>query len=774
MRFLRHILLGTVAIFLVGVLLLVLSPKPALYGDTDFSVAVTDSDGRLLRLFLADDDRFRLPIKLDEIAGPAVEATLLYEDKHFRSHYGINPASVVRAAWSTWITRERVMGASTITMQLARLRYDLDTRGIVGKLTQMARALQLEWHYEKDEILEAYFNLAPYGGNVEGIATAALIYFDKSASRLTLGEALTLAVVPQNPVRRDPSRQSGSEQMQKARSRLLDVWEKHKPIEHAVRAQFGLPLKVRSTSALPFRAPHLAVAINADTNEARTIRTTIDGDAQQIVESLIGRYVDRRRPHGIENAAAMLIDSRTMHVLASVGSVDFSNDAIQGQVDGTAAKRSPGSTLKPFVYGMAMDAGIIHPSTMLKDAPTRYAAYTPENFDRGFMGPIKAQDALVYSRNVPAIRLLARVGHEEFHQFLLDADVGGLKDPDHYGLAMILGGNELTMQEIARLYAMLANGGVLRSLVRTTDGPVSESVRLMSREASYLTLDMLRHNPRPTALNVAGNSEQLPVAWKTGTSYAFRDAWTAGVFGPYVLVVWVGNFDGSSNPALVGRTAAGPLFFDIADSLSKSLPMPYSPEGPPPGLNVAQVDVCAPTGDLPGRHCPQTERAWFIPGVSPIKVSEVHRAVRVDNVSGLRTCRFDSETTHEEVFEFWPSDILALYRQAGVAIRKPPSWMPECEMDVRSTAGLAPRITTPVSGLTYHARLSESDDALPLQAVTDTDAESLFWFVNDRFMARVDKDETYFWQPAPGQHVVLAVDDLGRSGSQTVRVSVTR
>lgn len=772
MKYARRISLGILAVFLAGALVLALSPKPDLYGDKDFSVAVTDSDGRLLRLFLAADDRFRLPAELSEIADTAVEATLLYEDRLFRRHYGINPGSVVRAAWSTWVTRDRVMGASTITMQLARLRYDLNTRSIGGKLAQMARALQLEWHHEKDQILEAYFNLAPYGGNIEGIATASLIYFDKPAGELTFGEALTLAVIPQNPVRRDPSRKAGYEKMQEARSRLLEAWAGQAPVTDTVRAQFELPLKVRAASGLPFRAPHLAVAVNAVMHDAGAIRTTINGDAQQLIENLVGRYVDRRRAQGIENAAAMLVDSRSMQVLASVGSADFSNDGIQGQVDGTASKRSPGSTLKPFVYGMAMDDGIIHPGTMLKDAPTRYAAYTPENFDRGFMGPIKAQDALIYSRNVPAIQLLSRVGHGRFHQFLVDAGIEGLREPDHYGLAMVLGGNELTMQEIARLYAMLANDGLLRPLVRTANETSSASIRLMSREASYLTLDMLRHNPRPTALHLAASSESGPIAWKTGTSYAFRDAWTAGVLGPYVLVVWVGNFDGSGNPALVGRSAAAPLFFDIADSISKSLPMPLSPEGPPPDLELARVDVCAPTGDLPGRHCPQTQEAWFIPGVSPIKVSDVHRAIRVDNTTGLRSCRFDSHTTREEVFEFWPSDILALYRQAGIAIRKPPAWMPECDMNVRSTAGLPPRITTPVAGLTYYARLSEEDGAMPLQAITDTDAESLYWFVDDMFMAQVDAGETYFWQPEPGHHQVLAVDDLGRSGSQTVRVSI--
>ena len=785
----RAIGFGGSGLAVAGWLALALCPKPALYGDTTFSAAVLDRQGRLLRLALADDQRYRLRSRLDTISPAAIEATLLYEDRHFYRHPGVNPGSLLRALWSSYWRQHRPMGASTITMQLARMRFGLHTRTLAGKLVQIARAVQLERHYSKAEILEAYLNSAPYGGNIEGIGTASLVYFDKPAAALSLPEALALAVIPQNPARRNPASAAGYPRMAAARRRLLAMWAQAKPLDDETRAQFALPLAVRARSQLPFHAPHFSESILASATDRRgLIHTTLDLDRQSMLERQLARYVDRGRSRGIQNASAMLIDYRSMEVLAALGSADFFDPSIDGQVDGTRAKRSPGSTLKPFVYALAIERGIIHPASLLKDAPTRFAAYTPENFDRGFMGPIKAKEALIASRNVPAIELLSRVGHVAFHEFLVNAGVRGLAAPEHYGLAMILGGNELSMRELVTAYAMLANGGLLKPLhTYTGERKRPSDKRLLSAEASFLVLDMLRDNPRPGALNRlrssgphgnesygSGPYGKAPIAWKTGTSYAFRDAWSVGVFGPYVLAVWVGNFDGSANPAFVGRSAAAPLFFEIADALIAGL------DGARPaylrraGLNIEKVAVCAATGDLPGRHCPRAEKAWFIPGVSPIKVSNVHRAVRIDRQTGLRACRFDADNTREEVFEFWPSDILALYRHAGIAVRQAPAWSADCEASRREASGLPPRIRSPTSGLTYHLRINRlADERIPFAARTDSDVKRLFWFVDERFIASGARDETVFWKPVAGEHRIVAVDDLGRSHSRQLSVRVS-
>ncbi len=290
-----------------------------------------------------------------------------------------------------------------------------------------------------------------------------------------------------------------------------------------------------------------------------------------------------------------------MEVKAVVGSADFFNNSISGQVNGTTAKRSPGSTLKPFIYALAMDQGLIHPMTVLKDAPVSFGPFSPENFDGNFSGPITARDALIRSRNVPAVTLASRLSRPSLYDFLKDAGVAGLEPENHYGLSLALGGGDLTMEELATLYGTLANGGVWHPLrLRETD-PQSEGVRLLSEEASFMTMDILRSNARPEGEMMSARSG-VPVAWKTGTSWGFRDAWSAGVFGPYVLLVWVGNFNGEGNPAFVGVQAAAPLFFQIVDAIAaeqRDLVRAPSDTLLRAPRNVAQVEVCAASGDLP-------------------------------------------------------------------------------------------------------------------------------------------------------------------------------
>lgn len=765
-----------VAVAVIGAAALAVGfcPRPTLYGEVPFSTAVLDRHGQLLGLSLAADQQYRLKLRLDEYAPATLDATLLYEDRYFRWHPGFNPASLLRGAWSTYVARARPIGGSTITMQLARMRFALDTRTLRGKLVQIARAVQLERHYSKTQILEAYLNLAPYGGNVAGLGTAARVYFDKPAAELTLPEALALAVIPQNPARRNPATASGYREMAAARARLVARWERKYDLSITTGQQLALPLAVRSAEALPQRAPHFTRDLLARAEgPSASLTTTLDWPLQQLLERQIAHFLDRRSAEGVENASALLVDHRSMEILAAVGSADFFDDHISGQVDGTRAKRSPGSTLKPFVYGLALDRGLIHPMTLLEDAPTRFAAFTPENFDRGFMGPVFARDALVHSRNVPAAELLARVGYRNLHELLARAGVTALKPPEYYGLALALGGSEVTMHELVALYAMLANGGTPRALKTRSDAAELVSPRLLSREASFLVLDMLSANPRPGASVIESAGAGTPVAWKTGTSYAFRDAWTVGVHGPYVLAVWVGNFNGSSNPAFVGRLAAAPLFFEILDALPA--PAPAAGLAPSPDLNLRKVAVCASTGDLPGRYCPQTIDSWFIPGVSPITISAVHRAVRVDNATGERACRFDAETTHEEVFEFWPSDLGQQFARAGIGVRSPPPWAADCALDVRAATGRAPEITSPTVGLSYHVRPERADtERLPLAATTDADVKWLFWFVNDSFVARVPRDEAFLWRPEIGDFDVRAVDDLGRSASRPLAVRVAQ
>lgn len=759
------------------------SPRPSLSESVPLSTVVRDREGRLLRLTLASDQRYRLWVPLSEISPSLVEAVMLQEDAWFRRHAGVNPVSLVRGAWSTYASGEARIGGSTLTMQLARLRWRLQTRDVRGKLVQIARALQLELCYSKDEILEAYLNLAPYGGNIEGVGAASLIYYRKPSDRLTLPEALALAVLPQAPSRRgrltardDDAFYIGSG-LEAARARLYARWRERHPEDAAEDALLKLPLRLHSARELPFRAPHLVDRVLAERawhpHDGPELKTTLDARLQRLLEERVRNHLQRERSRGLRNASAILIDTRDMGVRALVGSADYFDAGIQGQVNGADAKRSPGSTLKPFIYALALDQGVLHPASVLRDVPSAFGPYTPENFDGRFMGPVTATEALVRSRNIPAVGVAAQLKQPSFYDFLRRAGVRDLASQNHYGLALVLGGGEVTMEELARMYAMLGNDGRLRALRWRDSDPQEEGARLLSAEAAFVTRDMLRQNPRPDAGSQSA-SRPLPVAWKTGTSWAFRDAWSAGLVGPYVLVVWLGNFDGSSNPALVGVEAAAPLFFDIVDGLQAARVDLGEPVRQWP-LNLKRVEICRASGDLPNAWCPQRGMTWFIPGKSPIRISTVHRAIAIDIASGRPACGpFDPRSMRNEVFEFWPSDLARVFVQAGIPRRRPPPGH-DCAGS-QEWLGSPPSITSPYRATRYTMRLSHPEQvALNLAATVDADVTRLYWFVGNTFLGSAEPGTALAWTPDRTGHFRLSVvDDHGRSDEREVEVAVVQ
>ncbi|OFX18774.1 MAG: penicillin-binding protein 1C [Anaeromyxobacter sp. RBG_16_69_14] len=758
-------LAGLVASVVAGAWLFL--PRPPLKEGLGFSRAVFDREGRLLRLTLAPDERYRLWVPLARISPRVVEATLLHEDRFFRLHPGVNPVAIVRAAFRTYVRGGRRMGGSTLTMQLARIRYRVESRSAGGKLLQILRALQLERHYSKGELLEAYLNFAPYGRNIEGVGAASLVYFEKEADRLGLDEALALAVIPQSPARRAPGSPGGA--LEQARAALGRRWFAEPPADGGSSTGLAGRVVARAPESLPFLAPHFVEGVLASGGEWAVV-TTLDLRRQRLVERALRAHVERRRSVGIDNAAALLLDRRSMEVLASVGSADFFDARIEGQVDGTRAKRSPGSALKPFVYALAVEQGLAHPRSVLKDAPARFRGYDPENFDGRFAGPLSATEALVRSRNVPAVDLAGRLD-PGLYAFLARAGIARLKPEAHYGLALVLGGTEATMEELVRLYALLANGGVGRPLRTRLAVPEAFGERLLSEEAAWVVLDMLEQNPRPGPAAQAGlTRDSFPVAWKTGTSHGYRDAWALGLFGQYVLAVWVGRFDGQGNPAFVGLDAAAPLLFQIVDALRAEGRVVPALRSLPAGL--ARVAVCTVSGKLPGPHCGHTGTTWFLPGVSPIDTCDVHREVLVDR-AGRRACGA-GPGVRGEVYEFWSSDLLRLFAEAGIPRRVPPPEAPGCRLDQRAR-GVPPKITSPQEGVTYSLRAGRvGEDPIPLTAVTDADARELFWFVDTELVGKALRGEPLLWRARPGSFVVRAVDDQGRAGAARVSVAVVQ
>ena len=760
----RLIIGGALCVF---TLILLILPGRGILSGVPYSRLILDREGKALRLFLTEDDKYRSFRDLGAFPPSFIDAVLLQEDRHFYAHPGVNPVSIVRAAWQTYVKGERMIGGSTITMQTVRMRRGLYTRTIPGKINQILRALILELKYTKAEILEAYLNLVPCGGNIEGFPAAALYYFGKDIREISLTEQLLLAVIPQDPSERAPRNGRLPAELLRAREILADAWLEEHPDQIHLHSEVRMP--TAAVNSFPFRTPHFAEYLNSRYEpSSRPIRSSIDSALQRITEMQLSRYIAQRVNYGVVNGSVMVVDHRTGEILAAVGSEDYFNDDIQGQVNGTAAKRSPGSTLKPFVYALALEQGLIIPDTVLKDAPSSFSAYTPTNYQDDFRGAAPAWQALVDSRNVPAISLAAKLSGEGLYGLLAEAGVSGLREPEHYGLSIVLGGAELTMMELAALYAALANGGIHRPLRfiagRDSDDSKTPEKRILDEASAWLTLRMLEKNEPPYAYRPA-ESAGVPTAFKTGTSIGLKDAWALAVTERYVICVWIGNFSGLGNSAFVGRRTAAPLLFSIIDALLARIPeeerysRPFAPE------DIREVEICPISGRLPNEHCPHTRPGWFIPGVSPIRRCDIHREIFIDTLSGWRTDNRDAPGVVREVREFWPSDMLALFEQAGFPRLVPPPYLPGGRREP-AMRGRPPEILYPLEGSTYLPRApGERYASMPLTASADADADELFWFADTVFIGRSAPGGVLTWQPEPGAYTLTVMDDRGRSAS---------
>ncbi len=760
--------------------------SPPLLSDTHFGRAYFDRNGNLMRITLSADDKYRLFTPLSDISEYVQRATILYEDKYFKFHPGVNPVALVRAAKNYFTSGARPVGASTITMQVARIKYNLDTRKIPGKLIQIAAAIYIDLFYSKDEILEAYLNLAPYGGNIESIGAASLIYFGKPARDLTKIEAITLSTIPQNPTKRGLNTDAGLANIMNMRGDLVRRWIDINPTDAGLETLANMPLNVRTTRDLPFYAPHF---INYEISQRRNywndfgardsvVNTTLDLNLQSAMERTLQNQINSRAHLGIHNAAAILVNYKTMETLAYIGSANYFDKSIYGENDGVHARRSPGSTLKPLIYATAVDMGYIHGMTLLKDAKINFGVYAPENADSEFYGPVLARDALTHSRNIPAINLLRKIGTRNFYNILAASGVTNLKSPEWYGISVALGGAEVSMFELADIYATMANLGMRYDIITNTDTPRGDGKQILTPEAFFITLDMLARQSTPTK-NIPfarKQTETLRHYWKTGTSSSFRDAWTAGIFGDFVLIVWVGNFDGTPNNAFSGAKAAAPIYFSLAETVEKY----YAANGAPlhnnnfmrDNLNIAEIEMCDGVGGLAGKYCPKTVRAYFIPGKSPIETSSVYRAVPIDNATGLRACTYDAATTHMAVFEFWDAEYLDMFQRAGITRDTPPPFMPGCDLDDIVETRAAPVITSPLDGTRAVIISDKNHEPVAFQAVSDMPAAKIFWFLDDEMIGTSVSGQTFTHHVSIGTHTVRITDEMG--GGARINFSVVK
>ena len=754
---------------------------PPLLNDAIFGTAYFDKKGELLRITLAPDDKYRLYTPLSEISPDIIRATILYEDKYFYYHPGINPIALFRATISYLSGAPHPAGASTITMQVARMKYDINTREIMGKLKQIAAAIYLDLFYSKDEIITAYLNMAPYGGNIESIGAASQIYFDKPPKNLTTIESITLATIPQNPNRRGLNTASGLQNMMKMRGDLVRRWIAETGSDKNLVTLAQMPLSARTTRELPFHVPHFVnfEISRTPTNES-FVTTTLDLGLQRELERTMAAQITRGRSRGITNAAAILVNYKTMETVAYIGSADYFDKSIYGENDGVRARRSPGSTLKPLIYATAVDMGLIHSMTLLRDAKINFGVYAPENSDSEFFGPVLARDALTHSRNIPAINLLRQIGIRNFYNILTASGVTNLKSPEHYGISVALGGAETSMFELADIYTTMANLGLRRDIRTNINAPTNKEneTQILSPEAFFITLDMLAHQSTPTKNIPFAKKQTMPIRhyWKTGTSSSFRDAWTAGIFGDFVLIVWVGNFDGTPNNAFSGALAAAPIYFALADATQKY----YAAHNVPiknnnflrDDMNISTVEMCDGVGGLAGKHCPKSVMAYFIPGKSPITTSSIYRAVPVDNKTGLRACNHNPKTTHMEIFEFWDSEYLDMFSRAGITRNTPPPFMPGCDLDSVTSTRAAPVILSPIDGTRTVILSDNNTQQIAFRAISDMTDAKIFWFLNDEMIGTTASGETLVYDTPIGDYTVRIMDEMGMAA--TIKFSVIK
>lgn len=596
-------LVGTV---FLGLLLFLLADRIWALPDPRrvHSVLILAQDRTPLRAFADNEGVWRYPVTLDEVSPLYVQALLEYEDRWFYWHPGINPFALVRAGWQ-WLRGGRIIsGGSTLTMQVARI-LDPHDRSISGKLRQMFRALQLEWHYSKAEILNFYLNLAPFGGPIEGVQTASFAWLHKPALGLSHAEAALLAVLPQAPSRLRPDRHP--ELAQRYRDKVLrrmatqGIWS-----QEVVDDAMNEPV-MRSRFQQPMVAPLFAERMKSQAFAANVARlqTRLDTNTQWVVDNVL-----RTREGSLPAKASigvLVVENATGYVRAYAGSADFYNAERFGHVDMVQAVRSPGSTLKPFLYGMALEDGLVHSASLLSDVPVQLHDYAPQNFVRRFSGAVSVTQALQQSLNVPAVDMLQRLTPANFVARLRNGGVV-ISFPENAepNLSVILGGAGTTLEDLVRGFTAFARQGISIKPRFLEDEPVVER-RMLSAGAAWVIQDILRGIPAPE-----GSVNATGVAWKTGTSYGFRDAWAVGVNDAYTVGVWTGRPDGTPLPGSFGAAAAGPILFDVFRALPKRGGV-NTRRRPP---EVTQTDICWPLGESVARTAPEQchvrQQAWIL------------------------------------------------------------------------------------------------------------------------------------------------------------------
>ncbi len=746
--------------FLLFLLLDMVFPVPM--ERLQYSTVVVSSDGTVLSAYLSKDEKWRIKIRKEDIPENLKKAFVFKEDKYFYYHPGVNLFALMRAFFQDIRARKVVSGASTITMQVARM-LSPERRTFLNKFKEIFRALQLERHYSKEDILEMYFNLLPYGGNVEGLKAASLIYLHKKPVELSPAEIATLMIVPNNPNHFKLGINNPT--IVKERNKWLKRLSKANLYKQPELDQAMTEPLVAKRGAMPKVAPHLCNRLVKKAKD-NYVQSYIDINTQKRTQQIVSDFVQKLAVWNITNASVVIIRNKDHAVISYVGSANFDDVINQGQCDGANALRSPGSALKPFLYAMAFDQGLATPKSILYDVPCNYDGYMPHDYDLIFRGKVTVEDALLNSLNVPAVKMLSKMDVNSYINLLENGGCHSLVNQEkRLGLSLVLGGCGLKLHELTGLYVALANNGVYAPLRWTKDQEEGKPVQLFSDNAAFMISHILTGMVRfDVPANIEGAEDFPKIAWKTGTSYGHRDGWCVGYNDKYTIGVWVGNFNDAESPELSGSSCAIPLMTKIFTTLNVYNDFNWLKF--PKGLGIRWV--CNETGKMPGTYCTNQVSDYYIPGVSTTDVCEHEQMVYVDakeKFSYCKTC-LPAKGYKEKLYPNYAPEMITYFELYHVPYQKIPEHNPSCTRVVRDNALT---IQYPVSGTEYILMKNESHQ-LKLKCSAGNDVNQVFWYVNDKYIAKSKPSDAVFFSPDNGKLKISCTDDKGRTANIHITV----
>ena len=736
-----------------------------------YSTVVTDRNGELLGARIASDGQWRFPPRTTT-PEKVKQCLITFEDRHFYHHWGVNPVSTGRAAYQNLKNKRIVSGGSTLTMQTIRLARN-ESRTFGEKFIEMILATRLEFRASKEKILSMYVSHAPFGGNVVGLDAAAWRYFGHSAEELSWAEAAMLAVLPNAPamIHLSKSRQS----LLNKRNRLLKQLRERKIIDSSTyELAISEPLPDEPHS-LPQIAPHLVSRFYQERNGKYSV-STIDRGIQSQIENAAERWSNEFNRSDIRNLAILVIDIRTNQVVAYCGNVNFERKQSGNQVDVIQAPRSTGSILKPFLYYAMLQEGSLLPHTLLPDIPININGFTPQNFSLQFEGAVPASEALARSLNIPAVTMLQKYGVPKFHTFLRQIGLKTINRPaSHYGLSLILGGAEATLWDVTNTYAHM--GRSLLQLPQTecslllSDSENSEAVTsakttdIFQPGAVWQTFNALTEVNRPEEIDWKSIPSMHPIAWKTGTSHGFRDAWAVGVTPHYAIGVWVGNATGEGKPGLVGARTAGPVLFDIFSLL------PPTQWFKRPGNVFVKTEVCRKSGHLKGRFCEETDTLLILPAglkteacpyhhLITLSADETHRIY--ENCTNLEPTIQKSWFTLPPVWEWY-------YKQHHPEYSPLPPFKPGCGEDALQPMQF---IYPPMNArIVLPKQMDGSPGYMTAELAHGNPATTIFWHLDNTYLTQTQDFHKISLQPTPGKHSLTAVDSAGNTVTTTFYIN---